>query len=473
MRLNRTITKGTPFLKPFSISSPIDFLLTGSGMHTLLHMHSESWQSTEPGRARRWNHFPNTIEGRYNQLSQTIDLEAVSYSDFVEAARLNDVTKKRRVFPLLWHELRHWIDHTSTVWGQEDLVAAYEAIAARSSNDETKFHKIVDYLRRASRDRFDDFYSVPGDPCGVNPPRTWKFQFSTGVRFDRDGKSNLASPILFATFRWLDDSLARRSPLSVAALLETAAMHFEVELKAQSLLHLADEPRNVQFQVLNHNLMGYLYNPDFTEYSVAVHVLANRLKIADPLVAFRLSAALSYVALNIVGDTWLCFAGLDKWKVWGDRVNQFIRNEDRGFAYFLLAHAAPKFEEGSSVTAWLEQTVLNAGLPTLTELKRSALSAMDILGSKQHGGSLANELAGKLGRGQEIFRRIGMTADLKSCISAVEHVGFPPILFTPDTLVLVDGREEIYTPGEPFTEWLGKRTDIVWAMDEFYEVCGL
>ena len=436
-------------------------------------MYSESWQSTEPGRARRWNHFPNTVEGRYNQLSQTIDLEVVSSSDFVDAVQSNDVAKKRRVLPLLWHELRHWIDHTSTVWGQEDLIAAYAAIAARSSNDETKFHKIVDYLRRASRDRFDDYYSFAGEPCGSNPPRTWKLQFSTGLRFDRDGKSNLASPIIFATFRWLDDSLARRSPLSVAALLETAAMHFEVELKAQSLLQLADEPRNVQFQVLNDSLMSYLYNPGFTEYSVTVHVLANRLRITDPLVAFRLSAALAYVALNIVGDTWLCFANLEKWRVWGARVNEFIKNEDRGFAYFLLAHAAPMFEVGGSVEAWLEQTVLNAGLPTLTELKRRALSAMDTLRRQQHGGNLANELAGKLSRGREVFTRIAMTADLTSCLSAVEYVGFPPIRFTPDTIVLVDGREEMYTPGEPFTDWLAKRTDIVWAMDEFYEVCGL
>jgi hypothetical protein len=436
-------------------------------------MHSEPWRSTEPSKARRWNHFPNTVEGRYNQLSQTIDIEVVSSSDFVQALRSNDVAMKRRVLPLIWHELRHWIDHTSTVWGQEDLVAAYDAIAARSSNDEMRFHKVVDYVRRASRDRFDDYYSFPGKPCESNPPRTWKLQFTTGTRFDRDGRSNLASPILFATFRWLDDSLARRSPLSVAALLETAAMHFEVELKAQSLLLLADEPRNVQFQVLNDELMGYLYNPEFTEYSVAVHVLANRLRITDPIVAFRLSAALSYVALNIVGDAWFCFANLEKWKVWGRRVDQFLTNKDRGFAYFLLAHAAPKFGEGISIAEWLEQTVLNAGLPALAELKRQALSAMEILSSEQHGGNLAHELAGKLGHGRELFAQIAMTADLKSCILAVEHAGFPPILFTPDTIVLIDGREEIYAPGEPFTDWLGKRTDIVWAMDEFYEVCGL
>jgi hypothetical protein len=34
---------------------------------------------------------------------------------------------------------------------------------------------------------------------------------------------------------------------------------------------------------------------------------------------------------------------------------------------------------------------------------------------------------------------------VKSCLSAVEYVGFPPILFTPDAIVLVDGREEMYT----------------------------
>jgi hypothetical protein len=172
--------------------------------------------------------------------------------------------------------------------GQEDLVAACDAIAARSSNDETKFHKIVDYVRRASRDRFDDYYSFAGEPCGSNPPRTWKLQFSTGVRFDRDGNSSLALPILFATFRWLDDSLARRSPLSVATLL------------------------------------GLRSTPSPSMFSLIA------LKSPDPLVAFRLSAALAYVALDIVGDTWLCFANLERWRVWGAESNQFIVNEDRG-----------------------------------------------------------------------------------------------------------------------------------------------
>jgi hypothetical protein len=436
-------------------------------------MYAESWRSSEPGRARRWNHFPNSVEGRYNQLSQTIDLEIVSSTEFTEAVRSSDVSKKRRVLPLLWHELRHWIDHTSTVWGQQDLAAAYAAIDARSGTDETKLHKIVDYLRRASRDRFDDYYSVKGEPRGTNPPRTWKLQYSAGLRFDRDGRINPALPILFATFRWQDGSLARRSPLSVAALLETAAMHFEVELKSQYLLSLKGEARQFQFQALNDALMSYLYNPEFTEYSVAVHALANRLRLTDPILAFRLSAAISYVALNLIGGSWQSFTNLTKWQAWGDRVHALIRNEDRGFAYFLLVHAAPAYGPDDTVVAWLEQTVRNAGLRGLVELKTRALEAMASVRGDSLNPDLAAELSRKLKKGRELFERVGMSAPLNSCISAVDDVGFPPILFTPDSIILADGQEEVFSAGQPVTDWLAKRTDVVWAMEEFYEVCGL
>jgi hypothetical protein len=436
-------------------------------------MRTESWRSSEPGKARRWNHFPNTVEGRYNQLSQTIDIEIVSSSEFTDAVRSSDLSKKRRVLPLLWHEIRHWIDHTSTVWGQQDLAAAYAAISARSGTDETKFRKVVDYQRRASRDRFDEYYSVKGKPCGTNPPRIWQMQYSTGLRFDRDGISNPALPILFATFRWGDHTLARRSPISVAALLETAAMHFEIELKSQYLLSLAEEARKIQFKVLNEALMNYLYDPAFTEYSVAVHVLANRLRITDPVLAFRLSAALSYVALNLVGGSWQSFSNLTKWKAWGSRVHDFLENEDRGFAYFLLVHAAPSFGPSDTVTGWLDQTVRNAGLLGLDDLKSSALEAMTNLNVDPLNADLFAELSEKLAKGRQLFTRIGMTAELGSCIAAVEEAGFPPILFVPDLIILADGQEEVYGAGRPITDWLSKRTDIVWEMDEFFEICGV
>ena len=219
--------------------------------------------------------------------------------------------------------------------------------------------------------------------------------------------------------------------------------------------------------------MSYLYDPEFTEYSVAVHALANRLRLTDPVLAFRLSAALSYVALNLTGKSWQSFTNMTKWQAWGDRVHEFMRNEDRGFAYFLLVHAAPAYGATDSVISWLEQTVRNAGLPGLEDLKASALETMATLDGGSLNAELAAELSRKLEKGRELFTRIGMAAELSSCISAVGEAGFPPILFTEDSIILADGQEEVYSAGQPVTDWLAKRTDVVWAMEEFYEVCGL
>jgi hypothetical protein len=187
----------------------------------------------------------------------------------------------------------------------------------------------------------------------------------------------------------------------------------------------------------------------------------------------RLSAVLSYVALNLVGVSWQSFSNLTKWEAWGSRVQDFLRNEDRGFAYFLLVHAASSYGPGDTVAGWLNQTVRNAGLLGSDDLKASALEAMKTLSVDTLSADLSIELSSKLAKGLQIFTRIGMTAELGSCIAAVEEAGFPPILFVLDSIILSDGQEEVYSAGGPITDWLSKRTNIVWKMEGFYEICGL
>jgi hypothetical protein len=91
---------------------------------------------------------------------------------------------------------------------------------------------------------------------------------------------NPTLPILFATFRWQDDSLARRSPFSAAALLETAAMYFEVELKSQFVASLKGEARIVQFLALNDALMSYLYGNGIYQLH-SIRMIACRIKLTE------------------------------------------------------------------------------------------------------------------------------------------------------------------------------------------------
>jgi hypothetical protein len=73
-------------------------------------MKAERWKKTESVQSGQWNHFPNSTEARYEQLSQTITLNTITSEYFEEALRSKDPIVQRRVLPVLYHELRHWIE---------------------------------------------------------------------------------------------------------------------------------------------------------------------------------------------------------------------------------------------------------------------------------------------------------------------------------------------------------------------------
>ena len=66
--------------------------------------------------------FPNTtIAAYYDQTHQLINLSKYNYQDFkgIKLANITEETAEK--IALFEHELMHFIDHFSTLWGQRNI----------------------------------------------------------------------------------------------------------------------------------------------------------------------------------------------------------------------------------------------------------------------------------------------------------------------------------------------------------------
>lgn len=74
-------------------------------------------------------------------------------------------------------------------------------------------------------------------------------------------------------------------------------------------------------------------------YSAAVHIVIDRLQISDPIVAYRVSSIFAKIALNIPSNLFHSIKIQDSIVFeaeWRKRASSFVKNADRGFAFYLL-----------------------------------------------------------------------------------------------------------------------------------------
>ena len=110
--------------------------------------------------AHQWRAFPNlSTLGSYDPFSQTVHLNSVSPDEFHAAFKGGDIGARRRVVPLLFHELTHWVDHITTLWGIEYLVNQFNAINARKNETETELWRAVELTRITKRHHYAEYYT--------------------------------------------------------------------------------------------------------------------------------------------------------------------------------------------------------------------------------------------------------------------------------------------------------------------------
>lgn len=250
--------------------------------YAALRSHLKSAQTT----------FPNSAEAiaELRPHSQTIHLHKIARA---ELRRLLDASQPASLatpLAVIAHELTHWLDLLSTVWGQEYLVElfdAYEAALNSRANPENGWWKVMrqfDQDRRIMFPRYYKFVLPERTPHGPRNP--WSIDYSCGQEFGPDGRIDANHPIFFTTFG--ENTTRRRiarQPISVGTLLETNATWSELITGTAVLSQIPDgDDRHTHLAIWPKERASFLYDAHLTEYTAAVHLLSARTHTQDAMV---------------------------------------------------------------------------------------------------------------------------------------------------------------------------------------------
>jgi hypothetical protein len=254
-----------------------------------------------------------------------------------------------RVLPLAVHEYTHFIDATSTLWGLRHLHLMNAAYASNTERGGTErdFHHAKAFFDHIRNIRLPSYYTVVyKTPDGTLP---WSSEISIGRVFDAKGEVS-SRPVLFSRFLNNRGELLVRSPISTVSILEASAMAQEVLFHAALLERAESDFRLVEERVFSQRHLDFLYTRDVTEYSVCIHVLANRLGYSNALEAFALCARLTRVVLNFpaIGFARLLdhcpidrILRLPARHDFVEAIRAGIRAHDLGVLFYLFCNALP------------------------------------------------------------------------------------------------------------------------------------
>lgn len=324
-------------------------------------------------------------------------IDSTTFKEFTTAKSTKSYLGLSKVIPLAVHELTHFIDSTSTVWGMNHL---YKMNEAYCSNDlkggkEYDFHKAKHFMEYVRSLRLPNYYTLIDD--SKKPELPWESRITMGKQFNLDGKIS-ESPILFSHFINVQGDLLARSPVSTVSILEASAMSNEILAKL-SLINLLDKnERTVESSLYQKESLRYIYNQNLTEYSVCVHIIANHLQCKDLLIAFHICSTITRLVLNFPKALISAVArrtkiyeilNIPKDHEFEKRMLSGIKNQNLGILYFLICNALPNDTADSSdkMLAGIETALNRIGI-SLATLKSEAQKEIDEISAKLDGSKL-------------------------------------------------------------------------------------
>lgn len=425
-----------------------------------------------PKPNKNWAIFPATkTVAFYAPESSLIELSDICSADLTRAFAQSDPICSYQILPLFMHEIRHWFDHTSTLWGRQRLASLFDALSARSQNKPEEFWRIVSYRRLLREDMRADYFSTVGDTPAPTPSWPWKAQSTMGDAFDSNGRLDESVPIPFANFYWPNDKKACRVPLSVAALLETNAVCFEILAALSLMQQLPEETREVEQRLADKKWISQMYNPEFGVYSAAAHLAANKLRISNPAEAYCRSSALASVALNIPTARFDAMVIPGLFETWGKKNYAALRQRNRGYAYLVLVHHSLPVREVQNIDEWLEETLRSAGLPDLCVLRTEALTEMKDIGSNL---MLIKPYRARFDLLQEVgnenFGILGVHPTIDVVLNRLSDLHLCPIV-TADLEWTFIGKQNTLQVEEDADGWWNLVFDLLRQFTEFTEAC--
>lgn len=369
--------------------------------------------------------------------SQTIHLNHISGASLRDSLRSEEaMAGNRQAWQTVAHEVTHWIDLCTTLWGRRYLVSLVKAYDAMSSS-EKDFWKVINHYDEDRRILFPQYYQfvVPGS-SKHSPSRPWTIDFTVGREFSAEGRLNEDRPIFFVR---LGDHNTRdtiiRQPITIGALLEIRAICAEM-MTGNALVGLMGEEMLVESAIYARQLSDILYDPELTPYTAPVHLLSFCANTIDPILSYRIGAALAYIALNLDDETLRQLRHPKVFDDFGDTRDRFIRSRNYGYVFCCLAFHAPPYKE-QEPEAFVEEILVAAGLPKYDQIMSRAFDTRtgEILPSSGTPSDMINSM---LVQAESLLPHLGITnvfcADLQLMLTQPNKM--PPV---------VDANAEIFS----------------------------
>lgn len=434
---------------------------------------------------KSWKKFPSLDTlGYYSPLGNYIYLEQYTDENDFAKAHENPITDRNR-YSVFVHEYQHYIDHVSTLWGAENVFKIFRAFDAVLKQDEHKFFNYRELHLNMKRNYFLDYYTENYKIAPVGNVRQWKFQITTGTRFDHNGKVNEEWPIPFVVFKNLDDSRICRVPISTASLLETTATAAEYDFQNYAIGTLEPAFKEIQLSALYQKIEKKLYNPELALYSAAVHVTSAYLQITDRILAYRLSSVFAKIALNIPSSEFknlIIPKNKDETPGSEPRRLKLVANLDRGYAFcVLILNYVAKYGPSGNSEIELEDILSASNLPD--EKKMQDIINAEILKMNQDTILQRNDFSrmitdkiyfGKKFREQTGIGQTNEAGDLSEFIREMPHIIYNSTLFDYEDLELApiflkSVKQEVLT----LEEWFRLSTYCEKEIDDFNKICGI
>ena len=372
----------------------------------------------------------------YNYIDQLVLFDSIELKEVLAAGEAKTLADRWPLHFKLWvyafHEYRHWLDMTSSVFGLHWLGELFDVLEAHTGDHQVQPGQ-VDKCQHVSRMmagiHLPSYYTTVDNVIG----RPWKCQPTVGQAFTASGEANPDHPLWFVRFPTPEGIPISRQPISVSSLLEIRAVASEMAAGYGLLDGVPDKDfRAIELNNFTKSILDRIYDPELTVYSAAAHWYANHRGIADVGEAYRASSSLAWFCLD-APSAWIesLTTSIAFKKANGEemsaRMTVSLRRGDRGALFFMLA-ADPRIKAADQFWKELDAVLQSEWGVTLAMVqKNSRVEARQLLNRLATTPSPVKALVDIWRHNQDI-----QSDDRPLEVSGV-HVKLPAVLLADDT----------------------------------------
>ena len=380
--------------------------------------------------------FPNAIEvASYHPFSRFIKLTSIDHQQYLDNHYPKIKTQKSvEILGTLIHELTHWIDHHSTLWGHDNLLKLFNALSVRSSENINSFWRILDYNRSCKEDLYFEYYTQIFNPIIGGIDDKWKYKLTIGQKFNSAGARDPDKPLLFTRFSSSKGEEISRVPFTIHSILESNAINHQYDCLLESASAIEDvvEKANA-LRKFQKDILELFYNPHLTIYNVNTHLVANLNSQVDVAITLKQAARIGSIVLNLPDEISrsIKFTTSDD-KVFDEHIIKGIESCDKGILFYVLVKNLVNIFGQNSYS--LENVLKASGLPSSEEIKTEVTNKMKQNIHDLEPGPFRNYAISTMQYGIDLFSERGISGQMEKVIKKVTKDDVMPDIMFGDTL---------------------------------------